>query len=267
MKNKKTLAAILAICLFITSITVLKLEPSPSAKKQQTALHKELTSLSEEESVRLREFFEYHFFFSDFAYTLFGTKPMSIGRLLSTENAKKGWEAWEKIRGSFNSKEFIIRKYIHNNHEFILVANLKNVEEIYLQNQAWFNQAFQNRITFDDLTLCLKNDGPLFQQLMKNHLLIGILLGYGAHNAELFAKNQILSNDEKIPLEAFSYRIHPIFYIFSKAMPISFACDPTTDETKELKLRYAKERKEILQMAKNDSLFAQMIVKLSKGDE
>jgi hypothetical protein len=45
-------------------------------------------------------------------------------------------------------------------------------------------------------------------------------------------------------------------------LPVSFACDPTTEETKELKQRYTKERKAILKMAKKDLLFIQMLAKL-----
>jgi hypothetical protein len=262
MKKKRMVPVFLTACLFIILITVVRLEPSALTKEQKKALQKELSSLSREESKRLKELFDYHFFFSDFAYTLFGTKPMSIGRLLSTPKAKKGWEAWEKIKGSFDSKEFIIRKYTSNHHEFILVANLEKIEQIYYQNQQWFDEVFKGRMTFSALILCLREDGPLFQELIHDHLLVGILLGYGAYNAELFAKNQGLSEEKRTVLYSFSGKIHPIFYLFSETMPVSFACDPTTEETKELKQRYAKERKEILKMAKRDPLLTQMLAKL-----
>jgi hypothetical protein len=262
MKKKKIVAVVLTVCLLIILITALRVEPSALTKEQKTILQKELSALSKEENKRLRGLFDHHFFFTDFAYTLFGTKPMSIGYLLPTQKTKKGWEAWEKINGSFDSKEFIIRKYTYNNHEFILVANLKKIEQIYRQNQFYFEQAFNGLMTFDALVLCLREDGPLFQELMHDHLLVGILLGYGTHNAELFAKNQKLPEEKRTVLHSFSRKIHPIFYIFSESLPVSFACDPTTEETKELKQRYTKERKAILKMAKKDLLFIQMLAKL-----
>jgi|GEM_PF-5766793 len=259
-------AKILTGCLFILLIVALNFEPSALTKEQKNAIQKELSSLSKEENESLKELFDHHFFFSDFAYTLFGTKPMSIGRFHPTQKAKKGWEAWGKINVFFTSEKFIIRKYTCNDHEFLLVANLEKIEQIYHQNQMWFDQAFKGRMTFDALILCLREDGPLFQELMDDHLLVGILLGYGAHNAELFDQNQKLSEGEGAALQASSWTIHPVFYIFSELMPVSFACDPSTEETKELKKRYAKERRAILRMAKRDPLFIQMLAQLSGND-
>jgi hypothetical protein len=266
MRKEKILAVSLAVCLFILLTTTLKFEPSALTKKQKISLQKELSCLSREENKRLKELFDHHFFFSDFAYTLFGTKPMSIGRFHPTQKTRMGWEAWEKINGSFTSKRFIIRKYTCNDHEFILVANLKKIEQIYYQNQIRFDQAFKGRMTFNVLITCLMKGGPLFQELMQDHLLVGILLGYGTHNAELFSQNQKLSVRERNALYASSWKIHPIFYIFSRIMPVSFACDPCTEETKELKKRYTKERKDILKMAKRDPLFIQMLIQLSASD-
>lgn len=263
MKKGEILAGSLAVCLFIFLMTALKFEPSALTKEQKTSIQEELSALSGEENKRLKELFDHHFFFSDFAYTLFGTKPMSIGRFHPTQKTKKGWEAWGKINGSFTSKEFIIRKYTCNDHEFILVANLQKIEQIYRQNRIWFDQVFKGRMTLDALIICLREDGPLFQELMHDHRLVGILLGYGSHNAELFAKNQKLSEGKGTALHASSRKIHPIFYIFSEAMPVSFACDPSTEETRKLKRRYAKERGDILKMAKRDPLFIQMLAHLS----
>ena len=56
-----------------------------------------------------------------------------------------------------------------------------------------------------------------------------------------------------------------MIYYFSKIMPPSFACDPDSDETLELKIRYKREREEIVQMARRDSLFMRMLVLLSSG--
>ncbi len=261
-KKKKILTALPPACLFIILVISMRFEPSIITNSGETIFQKELSFLSNKEKKRVQNLFDYHFFFSDFAYTLFGSKPMSIGRLLPTKKAKIGWKAWEKINSSFGSKEFIIRKYTFNNNEFILVANLKEIERIYHQNQPRFEKSFKGRMAFDALVSCLREDGPLFQELMHDHLFVGILLGYGPGNAELFSENQKISNKKKTILYASSGKTHPIFYLFSEVMPVSFACDPNTDETKELKRRYTKERKAILKMAKRDVLFFQMLKKL-----
>lgn len=258
VKIGKILAVILATCLSIILMSALRVSQSAFTQEQKKFLQKELSRLSYEEQERLKELFDHHFFFSDFAYTLFGSKPMSIGRLLPTHT---GWESWGTINRAFDSKEFVIRKYTFNDCEFLLVANLTSIEKVYRQNK----QLFEGLMSFDTLIRCLREDGPLFQQLMRDHLLLGILLGYGTHNAELFSENQNLSREGKVTLCASSWKLHPIFYIFSEVMPVSFACDPTTEETKELQRRYTEERKAILKMAQRDPLFFQMLVKLSEG--
>jgi hypothetical protein len=121
-------------------------------------------------------------------------------------------------------------------------------------------------MTCDALISCLREDGPLFQELIRDHLLVGILLGYGTQNALLFSQNQKLSQAKRTALHASSWKIHPIFYIFSEVMPVSFACDPFTEETKELKKHYAIERKEILKKAKKGPIFIQMLNQLAKND-
>lgn len=256
------LASSLTICLVIPLMCMLNAEPSILSKEQRTTLQNELSPLSIEEQGTLKEFFDHHFFFSDFAYTLFGSKPMSIGRLQPTQKARDGWASWKKIKMAFNSKEFVIREYALHGNDFVLVANLNSIGQVYRQNQKLFDQIFDGKMTADALIDCIKEDGPLFQKLMHNHLLVGLLLGYGIHNAELFSQNQNLPNEKKVALSPSSGKTHPIFYIFSKVMPVSFACDPCTEETKELQSRYTKERKDIQKIAKKDPLFIQMLARL-----
>ncbi len=191
---------------------------------------------------------------------------MSEGRLLPTEKARIGWEAWEKIAPHFRSQKFIIRKCVYNGYDFVFVANLKELEKVFHQNRAYFDQAFKGQMTPDRLISCLKDDGPLFQMMMHDHLLVGILLGYGARNAEIFVHNHPydLEDKRRIPSGYFSSCIHPIFYVVSGLVPMNFVCDPTTEETRALKKRYTHERREIIKKSKKDSLFIQMLAALSE---
>jgi hypothetical protein len=144
----------------------------------------------------------------------------------------------------------------------VLVANLDEVEKTYHANTDVFNKTFQSRMNWEDLKQCLQEETPLFQELMHNDLCLGILLGYGKRNAELYASNQ-KKTENKFILQPFS-KLHPIFYYFSPIMPVYFACDPESEETKTLKKRYDSERAEIISMAKKDKLLIQMLVQLRK---
>ena len=267
MKRKKILALTLIVCLLIFLNFILHLEPSELTEKQRTEIQKKLSSLSKAEAQQIKELFDYFFFFEDFAYTLFGTKPMSIGFLRPQSSAYNGWKAWQKIFPPRLSKKYILRKYQRDDREFILLANLDAIERIYLQNQSQFDRRFQGRMNLETLILCLKEDSPLFQELVQDHLLLGILLGYGVHNAELFEYNYNLEKENRVPLQFFSKNSTPIFYSFSAVMPLNFACDPSTEETKELKKRYQAERESILKRAKKDPLFIQMLTLFAEEEE
>jgi hypothetical protein len=266
MRKKNILAAQLAVCLLIFFSGILHFNSSALTEEKRTEIQNKLAILTPLERELVQELFNRFFFFDGFAYTLLGSKPMSEGRLLPTGKAWMGWDAWEKLSPHFRSQKFLIRKCVYDGYNFVLVANLKEVEKIYYQNRGYFDRAFGELMTLDRLITCIKDDGPLFQEMMHDHLLLGILFGYGARNAEIFVHNHPYSlEDERIiPFKYFSGSLHPIFYLFSGLLPINFVCDPTTEETKALKVRYKQERKEIIKKSKRDSLFLQMLAVLSE---
>ena len=211
-----------------------------------------LSVLNKEERKDLQSLFARFFFFDQFSYPLFGSKPMSLGRLLPKDEYKRGWQAWKKIAPAFESRKFVIRESRFNGQEIVLVANLEAVEAVYNQNR----DLFEARVSLDKLMDALKGDDLLFQELVNNEVYLGILLGYGRKNAALFASG-------RKDLQPFSNG-HPIWYYFSPAMPVYFACDLNTEETKELKLRYDSERAAILRRAKSEGLFTSMLVALKE---
>lgn len=230
-----------------------------SALEQKHLIEKDLALLSKEERKQLEELFRHFFFFDGFPYTFFGSKPMSIGRLLP--QAKVGWTAWEKIAPLFSSERFVIRKYTLNQGEFVLVANLARIEEVYDENRAILSQALGGPVDIAQLKGCLKEDSPLFLRLMDNHFALGVFLGYGARNAQLFSDNNQMLGKSKHGLTPFS-GTHPIFHYFSPVLPLNFACDRDSAETRELKNRYSKERTELVRWAKEEDLFIRMLLLL-----
>ena len=83
-------------------IPLLQKRPNDISQEQNVYIENALSILSQEEKKDLESMFEHFFFFDGFAYSLFGTKPMSIARLLPTPEMKMGWDAWRKIAPSFN---------------------------------------------------------------------------------------------------------------------------------------------------------------------
>ncbi|MDE3046041.1 MAG: hypothetical protein KGJ02_05305 [Verrucomicrobiota bacterium] len=222
----------------------------------------ELETLSPEEKECLEDLFEYFSVFDSFHFTLFGSKPVSIAHLIPTDKIQEGWKAWEKIAPLFHSENFVIRKYtFRGKDDWVLVANLVEVEKVYKANQTIFDQVCGRHITAEEFKRCLKEESPLFQTLIESHLATGILLGYGTRNAQLFAENQQLPKEKKYPLSHFS-SLPPIVYWFSCAPPPYFACDPNSDETEELRKRYKRERAAIVQLTKKEPLYITMLKRL-----
>lgn len=260
---RKVLAWVLGICpLFIFTNVLPYRTPLLFSHEQRPYIEKTLALLTSEERKNVQDLFEHLFFFDQCSYPLFGTKPISIGRILPTRKAKKGWEAWKKIAPFFHSEKFIIREHVFQGHKFILVANLDEVEKTYNRNRAAFEQAFGHRLTSDLLKACIIEENALFQEVMHNDLIVGILLGYGARNAQIFSEGK----EEKLALKPFSQG-HPILYYFSPVMPPFFVCDPDSEETLELQHRYKKERKLMIKMSKNEPLFIQMLGLLAENSQ
>lgn len=236
--KKKILFILLIICpaLFLSLSLI---NPAPDRAS---------LNLSQKEKERVEKTFKHFFFFDQFAFTLFGSKPVSIGVLLP--KYQKGWNAWKKVESHFKSKNFIIREYGFKNHRFVLVANLKEVERVYRENEELFGG-----MNLETLKECLQKDGPIFQDLLNNDVRLGVLLGYGKRNAQLYAEGL---TKKKNLLQPFS-KGHPILYLFSPVMPPFFACDPNSPETIELKNRYREEKNHISEIAKKENLFSLMV--------
>ena len=250
---RKILCGGFSICLGIFLLHILWKAPSNISPESRSVIEQELSILTLEEKENMEALFAHFFFFDAFSYPLFGSKPMSIGLLL--DQFQKGWTAWIKIAHLFHSEKFVIADYIFNDNRFVLIANLDLVEKVYFENKAIFDQTFEGRMTMKDLKLCLKERNALFQELMRNDLILGILLGYGTRNAQVFAAQE--------PMKPFT-SVHPVFYYFSKILPPYFACDPQSEETIELKRRYKQEWATIVKMSERDPLFLQMLVLLKE---
>jgi hypothetical protein len=250
---RKILYICLMLCLGLFLKHIFEIERRNAILNEYFKTEQELSVLNDQERKAIEDLFNHFFFFDEFAYPLFGSKPMSIGRFF--DSFEPAWKAWEKVAPLFQSREWILTKYSFHEKEFVLIANLSLIEKVYFENKAIFDQALGEKMTIEDLKSSLKAKNELFQKVMQNDLLLGVLLGYGARNAQLFAAN------DRAHLKPFT-AIHPIFYYFSKIPPPYFACDPTSAETLELKMRYREELAAIIKMNQEKPLFLRMLLLL-----
>ena len=287
----KPLCALLLVVLFFGTGSV-------RSKSVDTA--NILRTVPQEDRESLEWFFR-HFWES--SYVLFGNKPMAFCCIQTTKPYKpqisevytfmdsicrlhlenfvqtNGWEAWKKHKHLFPSTHFVILENSHPDESTIVLINkhafLNKIDE----NIDYFKKALGSKVTskqvYED---CLKSR-DLFQDVLKNHEgLIGILLGYGRTNAELFyrklqitnttssreftiSKNLIPSNgfatiDEEYKdidsrLSFFNDLSANDFNPISLPLP-GFLADNSSNETKKIKSEYTKQYKKIIQAYKNE---------------
>jgi hypothetical protein len=158
-----------------------------------------------EDKKALEEFFELLVKDNDYAYTLFGSKPVSIADYNSwnptsfeTLIFERGWASWCKYSYLFPSQNFVLRrlnlgsKYGINYRE-ILVINKQAVLNTLRTHLQLIQEHLQVDFTAEMLLSKLLEDDQLLTKLTQRGDMLGILLGYGKTNAINFEKRLSLS--------------------------------------------------------------------------
>ena len=154
---------------------------------------KVLSKLSRQEREDLNSFCEYLMKETEFGYTLFGTKPVT---LLSFEPADT--TSFDRIRSLYNKAIPIVEKVIpkleikkyqlsihkHNEVAWAFFINKDVFSKKFNENKPIFEQLGCISTTADDLLINLSKSSD-FEKTVCNHheALMGICLGYGVQNS------------------------------------------------------------------------------------
>ena len=238
-------------------------------------------------------FFRDSFVFDGLGYTLFGDKPMTAaGYCKSTRKCwdiddfldstfysfcaenlrrRRGWEILQRHRDLFPVKDYGIvqcKNFADDDFTTVLFINKKAVLATVEKHLVDFKQVLGEEITPEILLSRILKSDDVFGDVLKNHQgLIGILLGYGRHNAWLFQRReeidpvvlkhrfslkkprvQIYQNeidDLNQRLQGFDDRGILDFNPLLLSLPC-FAADPDSEETKQLKINYERQYREII---------------------
>lgn len=181
-------------------------------------------TLKEQEDLKL--FFHNLFAESELGYTLFGEKPMSFCALntfcpnfshrdftykIYDEDAKplfKGFSIWQKLSQGIKPNNYllIILAEKHYPH-FAILVNKRTFEKEFLKNIDLFQKYYGKNVTAEHILSNLeskKNYKEIIKTpLFHNDVLLGVMLGFGRHNAELFQRREELTKP-KFSLTFFS---------------------------------------------------------------
>lgn len=223
-------------------------------------------------------------------YTLFDVKPISFsGHFTVTplENFLcgcnkdglfcKNWETWKKYKDNFPISRYVFfEENSPENIKSIVLINKQLFIDTVQMHLEIFKEHLGQDITPSGLIKDIEQKKSLFISIKHNSLLLGILLGYGKHNAELFYQRERVRqfiNKKRLPItpdqiaepsEPFSSLKEEYDFYHSKLKPfgdyhysplivdpVHFVADHQDRETMELKERYKKARARISKIYSN----------------
>lgn len=246
-----------------------------------------------------REVLELFFFElnrSGSAYVLFGNKPMSICSFMELDDSRRdpltsildlswklrlsnlrmnrGLEVWKKYKHLFTSSKFFLLENREQDWVTMVTIHKRNFLKKVEEHIDLFKAVLGTHMTpVILLKQCLNSDNIIGNVLKNNDALLGILLGFGRHNAQLFSRRtQIeegkefrripLTNKPLTPSHGFStleeerQHINGVLRRFSEcdtcdcnslcfAWP-GFMVDPNHPETQQLRKEYKKQCEKII---------------------
>jgi hypothetical protein len=156
----------------------------------------------------IKDLFNHLFKFNELSFTLYGDKPISfynpfhyipfylskqsnlfwyVERVLEKEKSYHiEWNVWKKYEKLFPIDNFIL---IKEDFGVVLVNKRETVKAI-LNNIDLFFDVLGENFSIYKIFKELESGRSLFNLLNKNHALLGILLGFGRHNSELFQRRE-----------------------------------------------------------------------------
>lgn len=168
------------------------------ASLQLQAKNEMLDQIPKEDRQVLELFFKYIIHHSPLGYSLCGQKPVSEENFTFMSSAIppfgayiffecyaysilwKGWECWQRYAHLFPSKNFVLRFVPH--YKTLYLVNKRAAKKAIEENLDLFHKFFDASLSSDEILKNICNPKEK-EYLMKNHILLGILYGFGRNNA------------------------------------------------------------------------------------
>lgn len=241
-----------------------------------TSIQEIVKKISEEDQKNLKYLFHSVFLEQEGAYTLFGDKPVSMAGDFLIPSWRStiqgyigilgnGWKTWEKYKHLFPIRKYII---VSERYQFkksgivsfyIFVINKKKFIDVINKNIFLFEKLLNRKINPEQMLFDIETGkSSVYTSINRNETLLGILLGYGAHNASLYGKKIGYKSYGKGLLKPIPIKLQcsdETFYPMMILHPVQYSADLDHPETKALQRKYRELRGKISQLyAKGDLL-------------
>ena len=204
-KFNRWFAVIGTLTTFYLSLLVAT-EPCVGTHNRQVEnLQNLLIAMPNEDKQDLEDLFRLLMADGDFAYTLFGDKPVAFtdffidvekfgfflnrSSLISFSAVYRGRLAWEKYKLLFSSSSFNLMTYVSQDYNFIgfVLFHKQKVKDLYVKHQPLMKEVFKDVDCISPL-ICGTAVGNMKFISDKNlyHEAIGLLLGYDKPNTQRF---------------------------------------------------------------------------------
>jgi hypothetical protein len=285
---KKRIGAYLKIFFFVYVFFLLTSCQHDHDKARQSEL-----SFSSQNQLFLEDFFHELFVDQEPAlFTLFGSKPVTelylchyteeellyfqkhlpleMKKLTETTSYDpikftKDWNTWMKKKSSFHIKNYLFGQCKSPYSSKDEIGLFVNIKETYLTLSKHYD-TFRSLLGYDfnpmEIILQLeKPQHPFWDDVLKNHVLNGILLGFGEKNAWNFYKemNGVKRNSTMSAEQSLGK------HLSIEEIPIPYFRSYETSDPKILE--YQKEKKKILEIYKNKDFFLITLQKLTNANE
>jgi hypothetical protein len=248
----------------------------------------------------IESFFHFLIQQHDFAYTIFGSKPMSLAdinlemppnlslykqlkaRFILTQT-KRWLNTWYKNKSVFSLKNFILldQEYDFINCLIVVLINKKNLLDTLRKHEYAFKQELGDAFTPELLLEQLDTRKvTLAQAIHKSQRLLGIMLGYGERNATIFQerfdlmktiskrKKDDLPPDKELiaKLNILETQVGDFSELEEDAIihPLYFLADISHPETIELKKQYEQDRQKIEEMMEKPHFMDNVLQRLTE---
>lgn len=266
-------------------------------------IHEILFTIPEDNKKVIRSLFQ-SLISDQFAFTLFSDKPVSISgnfTITPMNNILCGrrcgshfwneWRVWIKYKHIFKLKNYVLidePSEIIKNNSMVILINKKAFIKMLKKHNILFDAVLGRHIQAENLLEDIESKRVSFQSAIKNsQLLWGVLLGYGKHNAKLYAERDEFLNlkdlknktivplsvedlnkvDEKI--KSLNQQLQPFGedrYLPLISDSVFFVADPEHPETKILENKYRKLRGRISAIYSKGDFLEITLSKLTSKD-
>ncbi len=265
--------------------------------------------MSAEERDGLEVFFRHVLFWDHGCFVLFGSKPCSLSGFwhlvddifpfmaYQNRRVEKGWHVWKKYEKLFPKSNFLMfdnPSLFNDRYTMIFCVNLHSLKVVLENNREVFEKKLGKKLVIERVIEDFLEKKGTFQEIMNDHELIGILMGYGCENSWLFERRGNIDaryfslftlTKEKSPSKGFSsieeeinwmdntlvfspihHRGYPDLNFLRLQLPV-FLANPKNRETHDLEWAYYQEYKEITRIFNGNDALEKIFEKLFEEAE